>query len=157
MLRSIQQAIADVLKQDAVLRKAGVTVVVVDKGDALAVATEAVAGAGTAILIAPPSANFAPDSSAGPVADDRGIRVAVQVVESPVLSRAQGIPDAVTLAERIAWLLHAGNHPNRKDDTLFGVVSIRPVQDPELLVIEVTLTTTGSVEDPDAQEEGVES
>jgi hypothetical protein len=152
MLTELQTQIEEILAADSVFAQEGITVVAIDKGDALALVTEAVAAAGTAVAIAPPSADFSRDSSIGPVSDG-GVRIVVQILESPGLSRAQGLPSAVSLAERLAWLLHSCNHPDRQDDTPLGVMSIRPVPDPDLLVIEITLAASGTIADPDATEE----
>lgn len=147
MFTELQTQIAEVLAADAVFTQAGISVIVVDKADALALVAEAVGGAGTAVVIAPPAADFSKDSSVGPVSDG-GVRLTVQILESPVFSRAQGIPTAVVLAERLAWLLHSCNHPDRTDDTPMGVMSVRAIPDPELLVIEITLAASGTIADP---------
>lgn len=151
MLASLQRQIETALKADAVLSRGGISIVRVDGGDALQIAAEAVAAAGTAILIAPPRVTFNPDSSVGPVSSG-GVSVVIQVVEAPLVSRAQGIPSAVDLAERIAWLLHGCNRPAAAAQTPLGVSSIAPVRDPDLLVIEVTFTASGEITDPDATE-----
>lgn len=156
MFAELQTQIAEILAADPVCALDGISIVVVDKADALAIIAEAVGASGTAIVIAPPAADFSRDSSVGPVSDG-GVRITIQILESPVFSRAQGIPSAVELAERLAWLLHSCNHPDRPDDTPMGVMSIRAVPDPDLLVIEVTLAASGTIADPGATTEGNES
>ena len=155
MLTELQTQIAAILAEDSVFAMDGISVIVVDKADALALVAEVLGATGTAVVIAPPSADFERDSSKGPVSNG-GVRIIVQLQESPLLSRAQGIPSTVSLAERLAWLLHSANHSDRTDDTPMGVMSIRAVPDPDLLVIEVILAASGDIADPDT-EEGTES
>lgn len=150
MFAELQAQIVRILASDQTFTRPGIGVVVVDKADALALITAAIEAAGTTVAIAPPAAEFARDSSVGPVSDG-GVRVTVQILESPVFSRAQGLPSAVSLAERLAWLLHSCNHPDRADDTPLGVVSVRAIPDPDLLVIEIVLAASGTIAAPDSE------
>jgi hypothetical protein len=152
MLRTLQQQVARILTSDPWFGQAGVRVVAIDKGDALLVIEEVLARAGTAVLIAPPSGAFAAGSSAGPVSDDGGVRIVVQIVETSGLGRPQGLPNALDLAERAAWLLHSCNSPDRADDVPMGCKRVGAVPDPagEALIIEVELVATAAIADPAA-------
>jgi len=147
MLHKLQQQIANILAMDEVLTQDGISIVVIDRGDALAIVSEKL-NTGTAIAIAPPTARFNPECSTGPVSDG-GINALVQVIETPVFARSQGIPSATQLAERIAWLLHSANHDDRHDDILLGCSGIAVPRDPDYLVYDITFVATGAISKPD--------
>lgn len=142
--RVLQTALADVYP--------GVSVVCVDKADALQIVAEAIAQSGTAVLVAPPSMTCQPAADVGPLSTEGGVRIIVQVIEAPEVSREQGVPTAVALAERIAWLLHSCNHPQRADDVPLGVTGVNPVPDDEDFVMEVSAVCTGQITDPDSNQ-----
>jgi len=149
MLYKLQKQIERILAADPVLSQEGISIVVVDRGDVLAILEEKL-NTGTAIVIAPPTARFNSESD-GPVSDG-GIVALVQVMESPVFARVQGIPPATQLAERIAWLLHSGNHETRTDDTILGCSGIAVPRDPDYLIYDVTFVATGGISPPDDPE-----
>lgn len=146
ILSTIQPQIAAILAADPMFT--GVALVCVDKGDIAARLEEALAASSTAILIAPPSARFAPNSGTGPVTTDGGLRITLQVLETSGIGRAAGNPSALDLAERAAWLLHSCNHPKRSDATPLGLEEIGPQPDPDTLIIQITLAGTVAIDPP---------
>lgn len=151
MLTLLQNQIAEMLSLDVTLSQPGLTAHKVDRGEALAIIAEEIARAGTAILIAPPAMRCDPAADAGPISTPAGMSVTVQVVESPVLARAQGLPTVLALAERIAWLLHACQHPESPSHPEWiplGVQDVRPVRDPDFLIMEIVVVATGAISAP---------
>lgn len=142
-LGDLQRAVADLLSADAALRTPGVTVLAVDKGDALLAALEAMGAAGILVAVGPPSATFRGDSSVGPVADG-GARISVQVSEPAGTGRDQSLPSAVDVAERVAWLLHAANHDgaDAAGRPALAVESVSPVPDEAAVVYSVLCRAT---------------
>ena len=146
MLHKLQNQIAAILATDDLLSTDGISITVIDRGDALQIIAEKI-NTGTSIAIAPPTACFNPNCGVGPISDG-GINVLVQVIEQPVLARAQGIPSATEIAQRIAWLLHSVNHEGRDDDVILGCSGISVPRDPDFLVYDITFVATGGIHPP---------
>lgn len=143
-LTDLQRDIARTLKGDESLRAPGITVMAIDKGDALFAALEAMSAAGILVAIGPPSATFRGDSSVGPVADG-GVRVAIQVSEPAGTARDQGLPSAIDVAERVAWLLHAANHADPAGSQPLAVESISPVPDETAVAYSILCRATAAL------------
>lgn len=153
-LTDLQRAAVALLRADEPLQAPGVTILAVDKGDALLAALEAMGAAGILVAVGPPSATFRGDSSVGPVADG-GVRLAVQVSEPAGSGRDQDLPSAIDVAERVAWLLHSANHEGEADGPALAVDSVSPVPDEGAVVYSVlcraTVALTGDFSDPEPQ------
>lgn len=144
LLSALQKQALDLLGSAKELRFPGLSVFSVDTADSASLYAEGLAASGTAVGILPPTGRFRPDSD-GPVSLDGGIELLVNVSEPIELSRAQGIPPVTDLAETVAFILHSQNHAGRSDDIPLGLVAIRIVPDKELLIMQVSLSATGSL------------
>ena len=151
LLSRIQDQAVAILSAAAALRIAGVSIHKVDKADAAALYAESLALAGTSVGVLPPTARFRPDSD-GPVTEDGGITLRVNVSEPVELGRAQGVPPVTELAETVGALLHSQNWPDRSDAVPLGLREILIVPDEELLVIQVALAATGALDPADTAE-----
>ncbi len=148
VLATIQAQIVAILTADPVF--AACALVPVDKGDVERRLEEALAAAGTSILIAPPSARFNPNGGQGPVSTDGGIRTVVQIIETPGVGRPAGIPSALVLAERAGWLIHSANAPDRKDAVPLGLEDIAGQPDPDAFIMQLIFVCTAALDPPDA-------
>lgn len=157
LLSALQSQALRILSDAAALQIPGVTVFKVDTADSASLYAEGLAACGTSIGVLPPFGEFKPNSSEGPVSDEGGIQLLVNISEPVELARAQGIPPVTDLAETVAWLLHSSNHsladgdtPARVDDIPLGVRRIALVPDKELLVYQVTCVCVGSLQPPES-------
>ena len=144
LLSDIQKQAVRILESAKELRFAGLSVHKVDQSDAAAVYAEALDQAGTSVGVLPATARFRPDSD-GPVSDDGGITLRVNISEPIELSRAQGVPPVTEIAETVAALLHSQNHSGRADDVPLGVEEILIVPDNELFILQVVCKATGQL------------
>ena len=106
-LLDVQKYIVEAINADPTLADAGVKAVPEDLGDAFSAVDEALAELGICALVQLPK--FAPNSNAAKNAV--GIAtVAVVVTEIPQTNREQaGHVNALSAAERIAWILNLSN------------------------------------------------
>jgi len=144
LLSDIQKQAARILEGAKELRFAGLSVHMVDQSDAAAVYADALAQSGTSVGVLPAEARFRPDSD-GPVTEDGGVTLRVNVSEPIELSRAQGVPPVTEISETVAALLHSQNHPDRKDDVPLGISEITIVPDKELFILQVICKATGQL------------
>ncbi len=152
ILSAMQRQAAEILQGDSAF--AGCPIVVVDKGGIAALIDEALAAAGTAILIAPPSARFTANGGQGPVSTDGGVRMIVQVIEPPGVGRPAGLMSALDLAETAGRLLHSANHPDRSDSVPLGLEELAAQPDPDTLIVQLVLVATASLSPPATQTQG---
>lgn len=143
-LSAIQDQAVRILTSARELQLPGLTVHKIDKADSAAVYAESLALAGTSVGVLPAAARFRPDSD-GPVTEDGGVTLRVNVSEPVEVSRAQGLPPVTELAETVAALLHSQNWPGRPDDVPLGVVEILILPDEQLLIMQVICRATGSL------------
>lgn len=153
LLSAVQQQAVAILEAADELRLAGLTVHNIDKADAASVYADAIAQSGTSVGVLPAEARFRPDSD-GPVTEDGGITLRVNISEPVDLSRAQGLPPVSDLAETVAVLLHSQNWPDRADAVPLGLRDIRLVPDEELLIMQVVLAATGALDPLTPQQKG---
>ena len=144
MLAELQEQAFSLLAAADELRLDGLSVTKVDKADAAALYAEALALAGTSVGVLPPEARFRPDSD-GPVSEDGGVTLRVNISEPIEAARAQGIPPVTDIVETVAALLHSQNHPERADAVPLGLREILIVPDKELLIMQAVFSATASL------------
>ena len=119
MLSKLQEQAFSLLDAADELRLDGLSVFKVDRADAAALYAEALALAGTSVGVLPPEARFRPDSD-GPVSEDGGVTLRINISEPIEAARAQGIPPVPVIAKTVGVLLHSQNHPDRADAIPLG-------------------------------------
>lgn len=142
LFSALQNQVFELLAAAPALRRAGLSVFMVDHADSAAAYAEGLAAAGTSVGVLPPTGRFRPDSD-GPVSVEGAVTLLVNVSEPIELSRAQGLPPVTDLAEDVAVILHSQNHPDRADAVPLGLSDIRIVPDKELLIMQVVMVATG--------------